>query len=70
MARTMDSVMPRLTLTFDNGPTPGVTEQVLATLAERGLRATFFVVGEKLKQPGGPWRSPRRRRRLATGSFS
>lgn len=44
--------MARLTLTFDNGPTPGVTEQVLAALAARGLPATFFVVGDRLKQPG------------------
>lgn len=40
--------MSRLTLTFDNGPTPGVTENVLAALAERDLRATFFVVGASL----------------------
>jgi peptidoglycan/xylan/chitin deacetylase (PgdA/CDA1 family) len=38
----------RLTLTFDNGPTPGVTERVLDTLAERGIKATFFVVGTDL----------------------
>ena len=44
--------MARLTLTFDNGPTPGVTERVLATLAERALPATFFAVGDKLKVPG------------------
>lgn len=44
--------MSRLTLTFDNGPTPGVTERVLDVLAERGLRATFFVVGRDLALPG------------------
>ena len=37
-----------VTLTFDNGPDPEATPGVLAALAERGLRATFFVVGEKL----------------------
>ncbi|MEW2398002.1 polysaccharide deacetylase family protein [Streptomyces sp. NPDC046862] len=45
--------MTKLTLTFDNGPTPGVTEQVLDTLAERELKATFFVIGEKLATPAG-----------------
>jgi peptidoglycan/xylan/chitin deacetylase (PgdA/CDA1 family) len=38
----------RLTITFDNGPTPGVTDRVLATLATRGIKSTFFLVGEKL----------------------
>jgi peptidoglycan/xylan/chitin deacetylase (PgdA/CDA1 family) len=35
--------MPRLTLTFDNGPTPGVTDRVLATLAERAMAANGLV---------------------------
>jgi peptidoglycan/xylan/chitin deacetylase (PgdA/CDA1 family) len=38
----------KVTLTFDNGPCPGVTEGVLDTLHDRGLRATFFVVGREL----------------------
>lgn len=41
----------RVTLTFDNGPTR-VTSQVLDVLAERGLRATFFLVGEPLRRRG------------------
>jgi peptidoglycan-N-acetylglucosamine deacetylase len=45
--------MPRLTLTFDNGPHPETTDQVLRVLDERGLRATFFVVGDELARPGG-----------------
>jgi peptidoglycan/xylan/chitin deacetylase (PgdA/CDA1 family) len=40
-----------LTLTFDNGPEPEVTSDVLDLLARRGLKATFFVVGEKLADP-------------------
>jgi peptidoglycan-N-acetylglucosamine deacetylase len=40
-------------LTFDNGPTPGVTDQVLDLLAERSLPATFFVIGNQLHRPGG-----------------
>jgi peptidoglycan/xylan/chitin deacetylase (PgdA/CDA1 family) len=42
---------PRVTLTFDNGPTP-VTARVLDVLAERRLRASFFLVGERLRRPG------------------
>lgn len=45
--------MTKLTLTFDNGPTPGITEQVLDTLAARGLKSTFFVIGQKLASPAG-----------------
>lgn len=45
--------MKRVTLTFDNGPTPGVTDGVLEVLSRRGITVTFFVVGEKLTKPGG-----------------
>jgi peptidoglycan-N-acetylglucosamine deacetylase len=44
--------MPKVTLTFDNGPEPKITHQVLDTLATYHLQATFFVVGQKLAQPG------------------
>lgn len=44
--------MARLTLTFDNGPSPA-TAMVLDELATRGLTAIFFVVGEQLAEPGG-----------------
>lgn len=37
---------PRIALTFDNGPTPGVTEQILDILAEHSLQAYFFVVSD------------------------
>ena len=40
-----------LTLTFDNGPEPGVTPRVLDTLRERRIKTTFFVIGEKLGDP-------------------
>jgi peptidoglycan/xylan/chitin deacetylase (PgdA/CDA1 family) len=52
-AASSTSATPQVTLTFDNGPTPGVTEEVLDVLAGRGLRATFFVVGTCLRQTGG-----------------
>ena len=32
-------------LTFDDGPTPGVTDSVLSMLAEVGAKATFFCIG-------------------------
>ena len=37
-----------VTLTFDNGPEPSVTPRVLDALARRGVRTTFFVIGNKL----------------------
>jgi peptidoglycan-N-acetylglucosamine deacetylase len=41
----------RVTLTFDNGPTPGVTEGVLEILEKARILATFFVLGRNLDQP-------------------
>lgn len=43
--------MAEVCLTFDNGPDPAATPGVLDALARRGLRATFFVVGAKLRDP-------------------
>jgi peptidoglycan/xylan/chitin deacetylase (PgdA/CDA1 family) len=37
-----------IALTFDDGPEPGVTERLLDTLQAHGLRATFFMIGEKV----------------------
>ncbi|MBG6069266.1 polysaccharide deacetylase family protein [Micromonospora ureilytica] len=37
---------PRLALTFDDGPDPRYTPQVLALLSEYDVQATFCVVGE------------------------
>lgn len=45
--------MPDVTLTFDNGPEPSVTPHVLDVLADRGVRATFFVVGRRLADARG-----------------
>ncbi|OBG93646.1 hypothetical protein A9X05_09400 [Mycobacterium sp. E3298] len=44
---------PKITLTFDNGPTPGVTDRVLDALAQRQASAVFFVVGENVRSPAG-----------------
>lgn len=35
-------------LTFDDGPHPPETERVLDVLRERGVRATFFLIGSKV----------------------
>jgi peptidoglycan/xylan/chitin deacetylase (PgdA/CDA1 family) len=33
-------------LTFDDGPDPNWTPQILAALEEAGMHATFFAIGE------------------------
>ncbi|RTL57970.1 MAG: polysaccharide deacetylase family protein [Rhodocyclaceae bacterium] len=40
----------RVALTFDDGPDPTFTPQVLDLLAEQGIKATFFLIGEKVAQ--------------------
>lgn len=44
---------PLVTLTFDNGPSPGVTEPVLDLLTTHAVPATFFAIGRKLAAPEG-----------------
>ena len=39
---------PQIALTFDDGPHPVYTEQILDGLKERGVTATFFVLGENI----------------------
>lgn len=43
--------MQPVCLTFDNGPEPAATPLVLEALARRGLRASFFPIGAKLRDP-------------------
>jgi peptidoglycan/xylan/chitin deacetylase (PgdA/CDA1 family) len=38
----------RVALTFDDGPTPGVTDRILDELKKRNVRATFFMIGERI----------------------
>jgi len=37
---------PQVALTFDDGPNPPYTQQILDVLRERNVKATFFVEGE------------------------
>lgn len=36
-------------LTFDDGPTPGITEWILATLRKYDAKATFFLLGRNVE---------------------
>ena len=38
-----------IALTFDDGPWPETTEQILATLKQENVKATFYMVGQPLK---------------------
>jgi len=40
-------------LTFDDGPDPGSTPQFAALLADRGIRATFFMLGSMVARAPG-----------------
>lgn len=40
----------RVYLTFDDGPIPEVTPQVLDFLDQEGIRATFFMVGDNVRK--------------------
>jgi len=51
-------------LTFDDGPEPGGTPAVLAALANQCVKATFFMIGDKLV------RSPELARRVAAEGHS
>ncbi len=42
----MDRTEKKVYLTFDDGPIPEATPFILDTLRERGIKATFFMVGE------------------------
>lgn len=46
-ARTAEKVVA---LTFDDGPTPVYTPEVLAVLREKGVKATFFLIGREIQQ--------------------
>lgn len=41
---------PKVALTFDDGPTRRFTQDVLATLRERNVTATFFLIGKEIEE--------------------
>ncbi|MCS7301109.1 MAG: polysaccharide deacetylase family protein [Fimbriimonadales bacterium] len=45
-----DPRLPVVALTFDDGPDPHTTPRILDILKQEGVKATFFVVGVKLKR--------------------
>jgi peptidoglycan-N-acetylglucosamine deacetylase len=46
---SMDGRRHEIALTFDDGPSPASTREVLAALSRFDARATFFVLGEKAR---------------------
>jgi len=42
--------VPEVALTFDDGPNPYYTQQVLAVLQQYGIKATFFCIGRQVAQ--------------------
>ncbi|MCC6485027.1 MAG: polysaccharide deacetylase family protein [Armatimonadetes bacterium] len=45
-----DTRKPQIALTFDDGPHPGYTYQILRILRQENVKATFFVVGEQAER--------------------
>jgi chitin deacetylase len=50
MVTRVETSRPVVALTFDDGPSPGVTEQILEILHAKGVRATFFATGQALEE--------------------
>lgn len=42
-------IRPKVALTFDDGPHPEYTPKLLDALKERGVKATFFLIGKNAK---------------------
>src|SRR5581483_9766725 len=40
--------LPEIALTFDDGPLPSSTPQILAILQRSGIKATFFCIGQQV----------------------
>ncbi|MDI6690015.1 MAG: polysaccharide deacetylase family protein [Actinomycetota bacterium] len=48
--RTDLPTVGKVALTFDDGPDPKYTPKVLEILRQNGIKATFFVIGERVKR--------------------
>ncbi|HEV2290380.1 MAG TPA: polysaccharide deacetylase family protein, partial [Gemmatimonadales bacterium] len=44
--------VPRVYLTFDDGPSPSATARILDTLGKEGVPAAFFMVGDFVRREG------------------
>jgi len=49
-AKSASVVPKRIALTFDDGPHPRITPEILGYLAEEDIRATFFIIGVNAEQ--------------------
>lgn len=48
-----DETEKKVAITFDDGPNPDYTEMLLAGLKERGVSATFFLLGREVERYPG-----------------
>ena len=46
--RSIPQASGMIALTFDDGPHPRYTKQILDILKKEGIKATFFVIGENI----------------------
>ena len=46
----MNESVKKVAITFDDGPNPDYTEMLLSGLKERGVNATFFLLGKEVEQ--------------------
>ena len=49
-AKAQPAEAPKIALTFDDGPNPGSTPLLLDGLKERGVKVTFFVIGQNVEK--------------------
>lgn len=49
-AASEESVLKKVAITFDDGPNADYTETLLAGLKERGVKATFFLLGKEVEK--------------------
>ena len=49
----VDTAVPNIVLTYDDGPEPGGTDSILKVLGERRLSATFFVLLSRARRHPG-----------------
>lgn len=45
-----DTAEKKVAITFDDGPNPDYTEELLSGLKERGVNATFFLLGKEVEK--------------------